>query len=65
MSDLKGALIPAWVVDITELGPESLEVTSLQTGARVSVYKTATVTGSAINIYNYSAPNAFSFVCFE
>jgi hypothetical protein len=65
MLDLKGALIPAWVVDITEVGPESLEVTSLQTGSRVSVYKTATVTGSAISMYNYMAPNAFSFVCFE
>jgi hypothetical protein len=60
MVDLGGALIPASVVDITKLGPESLEVTSKQTGSGITPYSS-----SKIIITNYTAPNAFSFVCFE
>jgi hypothetical protein len=64
MADIGGALIPSLVMDITELGPKSLVVTSLQTGSRGSIYKKANGS-SEINMYNYIAPNAFSFVCFE
>jgi hypothetical protein len=67
MLDLKegaGALIPAWVMDITKLGKESLEVTSLQTGSGVTML-TMSNKSQRISMNNYIAPNAFSFVCFE